>query len=427
MDTRRVLLAAITALLAGTASPAAAAPLDFRKDRLAQARGEAPAVVRLLVQFRRDTDDARREEIVRGAGGRPGLRLRLIRALAVSPRGDVSLEELRARLRSSERVLRVEDDGPVSIAKSPDDPGVSEQYAIKQKDDHDIDAPGAWNQRTGCAKVAVLDTGVQSDHPDLKKNLWENTADPSNGRDDDNNGVVDDRWGGDVVDGKGSGADKHGHGTHVAGIIGARGNNDRGVTGICWSVKIVAVRVLDADGHGTWSREIAGIDYAIAAGAKVINASFGGPTGSELVREAIQRARDKGVLIVAAAGNDHVDADTKPAFPAAYPDGNVLSIAATNSKDKLASFSNYGAASVDLAAPGDHVASTFWKSDYAYMSGTSMATPYVAAAAAMLRKHNSGWTIGDISSRLRKKGDSLKALKGKTASGRRLNIDRALG
>ena len=333
----------------------------------------------------------------------------------------------RARLRSSDRVLRVEDDGPVSISASANDPGVSEQYAIKQKDDHDIDAPGAWNRQTSCAKVAVLDTGVQSNHPDLKSNLWENTKDPSNGRDDDGNGVIDDRFGGDVVDGKGSGDDQQGHGTHVAGIIGARGNNGRGIAGLCWSVKIVAVRVLDGDGHGTWSTEIAGIDYAISAGAKVIDLFFGGPTGSEIVRDAIQRAKSKGVLLVAAAGNDGDNADKQPAFPAAYPDSNILSVAATDSKDKLASFSNFGADTVDLAAPGDHIASTFWKSDYAYMSGTSMAAPYVAAAAAMLRKEHSSWSIGDVSSRLRKTGDKLKALKGKTASGKRLNIDSALG
>ena len=394
---------------------------------MAKPGGQQPPVTRLLVQFRRDTSDARRDEIVRNAGGRPALRLRLVRALAVGSREGVSLEDLRARLRSSDRVQRVEDDGPIAISKAANDPGISEQYAIKQKDDHDIDAPGAWNKRTSCAKVAVLDTGVQTNHPDLKGNLWENTKDPSNGRDDDHNGVIDDRFGGDIVDGTGSGEDKQGHGTHVAGIIGARGNNDRGIAGLCWSVKIVAVRVLDADGRGTWSQEIAGIDYAISAGAKVINVSFGGPTGSELVREAIQQAKSKGVLLVAAAGNDGVNDDATPVFPAAYPDSNILSVAATDSKDRLASFSNYGAKTVDLAAPGDRVASTFWHSDYAYMSGTSMAAPYVAAAAAMLRKEHSSWSLGEISSRLRKKGNALSSLKGKTASGKRLNVNTALG
>jgi hypothetical protein len=134
--------------------------------------------------------------------------------------------------------------------------------------------------------------------------------------------------------------------------------------------------VTDADGNGTWSREIAGIDYAIAAGARVINCSFGGPTGSEIVRDAIERARKKGVLLVAAAGNDGTNDDAHPVYPAAYPDSNILS---------------------------------------------------VAAAAAMLLKQHSSWSVGDVSSRLRKKGDALKALNGKTASGRRLNIGNALG
>ena len=412
-------------LVAGIATPAAA--ITFRKDRMAKPGGQQSPVKRLLVQFRLGTSDTSRDDIVRNAGGRTARRLGLIRALAVGSRAGVSLEDLRSRLRSSDRVQRVEDDGPIAISKKANDPGISEQYAIKQKDDHDLDAPDAWNKRTSCAKVAVLDTGVQSNHPDLKGNLWENTKDPSNGRDDDHNGVIDDRFGGDLVDGTGSGEDKQGHGTHVAGIIGARGNNDRGIAGLCWSVKIVAVRVLDADGRGTWSQEIAGIDYAISAGAKVINASFGGPTGSELVRQAIQQAKSKGVLLVAAAGNEGVNDDAKPVFPAAYPDSNILSVAATDSKDRLASFSNYGAKTVDLAAPGDRVASTFWHSDYAYMSGTSMAAPYVAAAAAMLRKAHSSWSVGDISARLRKKGNALSSLKGKTASGKRLNVNTALG
>ena len=167
---------------------------------------------------------------------------------------------------------RVEDDTAISIEKSPNDPGVVEQYAIKQKDDHDIDAPAAWDKRTSCAKVAVLDTGVQSNHPDLKGNLWENTKDPSNGKDDDHNGVIDDRWGGDLVDGKGSGDDKQGHGTHVAGIIGAKGNNKKGVDrAVLERRRSSPSACSNSDGYGTWSREIAGLDYALAAGAKVIN------------------------------------------------------------------------------------------------------------------------------------------------------------
>ena len=350
--------------------------------------------------------------------------MRLVRALAVAPREGVSLEDLRARLRSSDRVLRVEDDAPLSISKSANDPGVSEQYAIKQKNDHDIDAPSAWNKRTSCAKVAVLDTGVQKDHPDLKSNLWENTKDPSNGRDDDRNGVIDDRFSGDVVDGKGSGVDKNGHGTHVAGIIGARGNDSRGIAGLCCR------REDRRRPHPRRQRPRQLVDGARRHRLRDQSRKSSTPPrrahSSEIVHDAIQRAKSKGVLVVAAAGNDGANADKKPLFPAAFPDSNILSVAATNSKDKLASFSNFGAKTVDLAAPGKTIASTFLKSDYAYMSGTSMATPYVAAAAAMLRKEHSSWDIGDITSRLRKQGDKLKALKGKTVSGKRLNINRAL-
>ena len=288
--------------------------------------------------------------------------------------------------------------------------------------------PAAWNKRTSCAKVAVLDTGVQTNHPDLKSNLWENTKDPSNGRDDDGNGVIDDRFGGDLVDGKGSGEDKKGHGTHVAGIIGARGNNARGIAGLCWSVKIVAVRVLDADGHGTWSTEIAGIDYAISAGAKVINASFGGPTGSEIVRDAIAEGQEQGR---AAGGRRRQrrrqrrqDSRSSPpptrtatSSPSPPPTARTSSRRSPTSAPKT----------VDLAAPGDQSRprpgspTTRTCRARAWRRRTSRPPRRCCA-----RTHSS-WSVGDVSSRLRKKGDELKALKGKTASGKRLNVDSALG
>ena len=187
----------------------------------------------------------------------------------------------------------------------------------------------------------------------------DNAKETKNGLDDDGNGYIDDVQGVDIVTGRGSGEDENGHGTHVAGIIGARGNNDRGISGLCWKVKIVNVRILDAEGRGYVSQQVAGIEYALRAGAKVINCSFGGPDSSDVMRDAIAEARKQGALIVAAAGNDGVDTDKTPFYPAAYPDSNVLSVAATDDRDKLASFSNYGAKTVDLAAPGDAVGSTY--------------------------------------------------------------------
>src|SRR4029078_8155009 len=149
----------------------------------------------------------------------------------------------------------------------------------------------------------VLDTGIQLDHPDLKSNLWKNSKEKENGRDDDGNGDIDDIYGVDLVTGRGSGTDENGHGTHVAGIIGARGNNDRGISGLCWKVKILNVRILHAEGRGYVAQQVAGIEYALKAGAKVINCSFGGPDSSDVMRDAIAKARSPRALVEAAAGH----------------------------------------------------------------------------------------------------------------------------
>ena len=418
-------IAAAVVVFAVAAAPAAA-QLRFGADRDSRPKGESRPVSGLLVQFRSDVRDADRRRAITDAGGRLGLKLALIRGFSVKV-GEGSLEAVRERLRAAPGVLRVEDNVPMAVAKEPDDPGFVEQYALADSNDDDIDAPAAWNDLTGCAKVAVLDTGIQLDHPDLKSNLWTNSKEKENGRDDDGNGYIDDVYGVDLVNGRGSGDDQNGHGTHVAGIIGARGDNDRGISGLCWKTNIVSVRILDAEGRGYVAQQVAGIEYALRVGAKIINCSFGGPDSSPAVQDAIAEARKQGALIVAAAGNDGANADAKPFYPAAYPDSNVLSVAATDDHDRLASFSNYGATTVDLAAPGDAIGSTYLGSKYVYLSGTSMAAPYVAAAAAMLRQHNSSWDAGDLSSRLRKKGDEVSALRGKTTSGRRLNVNRALG
>jgi thermitase len=412
-------------LLVFGASPAAAT-IRFGPDRESRPRGEPRQVTGLLVQFRQGVIDADQRRAITDAGGRLARRLALVRAASVTvPEG--TLERVRERLRAAPGVLRVEDNAPMAVAKNPDDPGFVQQYALADGSDDDIDAPAAWNEQTSCAKVAVVDTGIQLDHPDLKQNLWKNPDEKDNGRDDDGNGYVDDIYGVDLVTGKGSGEDHNGHGTHVAGIIGARGNNDRGISGLCWKTKLVSVRVMDADGRGYVDDQIAGIQYALRAGAKIINCSFGNTDNSSVLRDAVAEAGKQDALIVASAGNDGANSDTKPVYPAAYPDSNVLSVAATDDNDRLASFSNYGASTVDLAAPGDHVGSTYLGSEYIYMSGTSMAAPYVAAAAAMLREAHGSWDSAEIASRLRTKGDELSALRGKTASGRRLNVNRALG
>src|SRR5215207_4364655 len=204
-------VAAAVVCLAVAVAPAEA-QLRFGADRDSSPQGESRPAAGLLVQFRAGVSDADRRRAITDAGGRLGLKLALVRAFSVNV-GEGSLEALRERLRSAPGVLRVEDNVPMAVAKEPDDPGFEEQYALADSNDDDIDAPAAWNDLTGCAKVAVLDTGIQLDHPDLKSNLWKNSKESENGRDDDGNGYIDDVYGVDLVTGRGSGEDHNGHGT----------------------------------------------------------------------------------------------------------------------------------------------------------------------------------------------------------------------
>ena len=393
---------------------------------------------RIVVGFNGLTRAERRELLARfGAALRRHLpRLRAAGATVAAADRDAIL----ARLRENEKIKFAEIDRHVglvrprigdrlrlgSAAKAPNDKGFSVQYSLKDNNDHDVDATNAWETRTSCAKVAVLDTGVDTKHKDLKDNLWRNEGEkPGNGKDDDGNGYVDDDYGVDLVSGQGSGVDKNGHGTHAAGIIAARGNNDRGISGLCWKSKVISVRWMDADGRGYTSDAAEAIVYAVNQGARVINASYGSTIATDVEREAIAYAAAHDTLIVAAAGNDHKNDDKQPVYPAAYPDANIITVAATDEKDHLADFSNYGKKTVDLAAPGDSIGSTYKGGDYVYMSGTSMAAPLVAAAAAMLRKQKSA-PVKTIRKLLLNNVDDKKKLKDKVASGGRLNIRRSL-
>ena len=246
---------------------------------------------RIVVGFNGLTRAERRELLARfGAALRRHLpRLRAAGATVAAADRDAIL----ARLRENENIKFAEIDRHVGLvrprigdrlrlgraAKAPNDEGFSVQYSLKDNNDHDVDATNAWETRTSCAKVAVLDTGVDTKHKDLKENLWRNEGEkPGNGKDDDGNGYVDDDYGVDLVSGHGSGVDKNGHGTHAAGIIAARGNNDRGISGLCWKAKVISVRWMDADGRGYTSDAAEAIVYAVNQGARVINASYGSTT-----------------------------------------------------------------------------------------------------------------------------------------------------
>lgn len=294
----------------------------------------------------------------------------------------------------------------------------------------DINAEEAWDLRTDASSVvvAVIDTGVRTTHEDLIGNLWVNPGEiPGNGVDDDGNGVIDDVHGFDAIEGSGTPEDEDGHGTHVAGTIGASGNNTLGVTGVAWEVQIMPVRFLGNDG-GFLSDAIESITYAQNNGATVFNNSWGGGGFSTALRDRISALEPSDILFVAAAGNDGQNNDTTPAYPASYNLPHIVSVAASDRNDRMAAFSNFGAASVDLVAPGVSILSTYFTSDTATASlnGTSMASPQVAGAAALLRAAFPGEDRLAIKARLLDTVDPLAAFATTTVSGGRLNLNAAL-
>lgn len=296
--------------------------------------------------------------------------------------------------------------------------------------DADIDAPEAWDVRTDASSaiVAVIDTGVRYSHQDLTANMWINVAETAgDGIDNDANGVVDDIHGFDAFDQYGDPMDNDGHGTHVAGTIGARGNNGLGVVGVAWEVQLMALRFLGDDG-GLTSDAIDCIDYAREHGAEVMSNSWGGGGFSLALRQSIERARDDDIVFVAAAGNDAVNTDTDAHYPSAYTLDNIVAVAATTRSDSLSSFSNFGVGTVDLAAPGSSIFSTFANHDSSYtqLNGTSMATPHVSGVLALLRAQFTGDSYLALINRLLSGVDAVDALRGKCRSGGRLNLSNSL-
>jgi subtilisin family serine protease len=237
-------------------------------------------------------------------------------------------------------------------------------------DDADIDALEAWDVTTGSSDVvvAVVDSGVDINHPDLAANIWTNPGEiPGNGIDDDGNGYIDDVNGWDFYGNDNDPRDGNGHGTHVAGTIAAAGDNASGIAGVSWSAKIMPLRFIDAWGSGTTDRAITAIEYANAMGADVINNSWGGGGGGDSLKTAIEASA---ALVVCAAGNSGRNNDSIPYYPSSYNSANIIAVAASDQDDKLASFSNYGAVSVDVAAPGTNIYSaqpgreTLWEDDF---------------------------------------------------------------
>lgn len=317
----------------------------------------------------------------------------------------------------------------------PNDPSYDDLWGLNNTgqtggtSDADIDAPEAGDIRTSSSNVVigVIDTGVDYTHPDLNDNMWINPGEiPGNGLDDDNNGFVDDYHGYDFVNNDGDPFDDEGHGTHVAGTIAAEGNNGIGVTGVTWSAQIMALKFLDEFGFGSTFDAIQAIDYAVLMGADLTNNSWGGGGFSQALADAIAAAGEVGQVFVAAAGNFGLNTDIAPEYPAAYGLDNIISVAATDDDDQLAGFSNFGATSVDLGAPGVSILSTQPGNNYGFLDGTSMAAPHVTGVAALLLAENPDLTPTELKARLLETADPIPALDGVTVSGGRLNAFNAL-
>jgi subtilisin family serine protease len=391
----------------------------------------------LVVGFNGDATDKQQLKAVDKAGGTIEDTIDSIDGALVTVDPD-DTDRAAQKLSHQRAVDYVEPNFVVRANRIPNDHLFDEQWGLRNVGQYggtagaDIHAAEAWEATTGAnVTVAVVDTGVDLTHPDLAPNLWSNPADPLNGVDDDHNGFVDDVHGADYANEDANPTDDAGHGSHVAGIIGAKANNATGVAGVNWDAKIMALKFLDADGSGNTADAANAIDYAVSHGARVINASWGGPAFSQALYQAVRRAGDNGVVFVAAAGNDGHNADVKPDYPAAFDLPNVVSVAATGSRDELVDFSNYGAASVDLGAPGDDIESTVPKitdaSGYASFSGTSMAAPFVTGGIALYLSRFPEATGDQARTAILQSVDKIPSLAGKVSTGGRLNVASAIG
>lgn len=290
-----------------------------------------------------------------------------------------------------------------------------------------IHAPAAWDvttgQREGGPIVATIDSGCDYNHPDLAANIWTNPGEiPGNGIDDDGNGVIDDVHGISAPSNSGDPTDDATHGTHVAGTIGAVGNNGLGVVGVNWQARIMPLRFLEG-GYGETSDAIKALLYAGKMGARITSNSWGGTVYNPALRDALASIP---ALHICAAGNDGSDNDLKPVYPAGYDLPNLVAVGASTAADGLASFSNYGATTVDLVAPGDKITSTLPGGAYGVKSGTSMATPHVSGVAALVASRYPGISNQQLKDRLLFSVDATPAFEGKCVSGGRLNAASAL-
>lgn len=321
-------------------------------------------------------------------------------------------------------------------AALPDDPKFSNLWGLRNTGSNepkgsagvegaDVNALNAWDLTKGSKKVkiAVIDTGVDYNHPDLKNNIWTNQAELNGkpGVDDDGDGYIDDIHGYNFATNTADPMDGHGHGTHCSGTIGAVHNNQLGVAGVMSDVTIVPIKFLGDDGSGTLEAAVKAIDYATTLNVDLMSNSWGGGGFSQALFDAIKKASDKGIIFTAAAGNESSNNDTTPSYPASYKIPNIVSVAALTAQNNLAYFSCYGRNSVHIAAPGHNILSTVKGGGYEVMSGTSMATPHVSGVLGLLLAKEGRLAHDTMKERLMLSGVPVAALRGKTITASRID------
>ncbi|MGH7794637.1 MAG: S8 family peptidase, partial [Candidatus Binatia bacterium] len=361
----------------------------------------------VIVKFRQSTDEFTKDMArFRVSGTRKKL-FRYVPGLEVIKlRRGVSVEEAINLYQQDPNVLYAEPNYILKTTLTPNDPryATGEMWGLNNfgqsggTPDADIDAPEAWNKATGDSNVivAIIDSGIDYNHPDLAANMFRNEADcNTNGIDDDGNGYINDCYGIDTHNNDSNPMDDNNHGTHVAGTIGAKGNNGVGVVGINWNIKMMACKFVNASGSGTTESAIDCLEYVKTMKDRGFNIiatsnSWGGGDFSQALYDAIDVQRQRGILFITAAGNGDffgfpINNDQTPFYPCTYYLPNIVCVAATTRTDARSSFSNFGRRTVHIGAPGSDILSTTRNGNYGFSSGTSMATPHVTGVAALLK------------------------------------------
>ena len=437
-------------LVAVPAAPVANPPLVVGE-------GEDHNDAEVLVRFKPGVSEERMEEIAASLNDRVEDEIESVEGLtAIDDLDDRQAEQVAEEYASLPEVeyaepnFRIELEDPRGIdysrsfsqpsaAAGPNDPLLGEQWGLVNtgqrngRAEADISAVAAWEKTQGSKKVvvAVLDSGVDYTHPDLAGNMW-HRPDDMEMYVDEQLGVMDDSEGFSAVESERDPMDENGHGTHCAGIVGAEGDNNLGIVGVNWHVEIMPLKFMGRGGFGSTKDAIEAINYVIArkkdgVNVRVISASWGSTARSKALEDVIRKAGEADILFIAAAGNDGANADKRPHFPSGYNLPNVLAVAALDRRDELASFSNYGAKGVHVAAPGKEILSTWLGGGYEEHSGTSMATPFVAGVAGLVLSVEPNLSVKELRERLINSVDKLDSLKGKVSSGGRVNAARAVG